>query len=89
MTRAWTRGCATLTDRNSLIFLMLCSANLHDRAIVEIWVEMLSWLSKTNPRFLAVLVGVSIVDPSCTVMLRSTDRFVEITRSSIFAKVEI
>ncbi len=33
MTRAWTRSCAACSVRKGLIFLMLCSANLQDRAV--------------------------------------------------------
>ncbi len=33
MTRAWTRSCAACCVRKGLIFLMLCSANLQDRAV--------------------------------------------------------
>ncbi len=33
MTRAWTRSCAACSVRKGLIFLMLCSLNLQDRAV--------------------------------------------------------
>lgn len=45
------------------------------QSVVEMWVEKLSWPSKSTSRFLAVLVGVSVVDPRCPVMLWSTDGF--------------
>lgn len=48
------------SDNNGLIFLMLYSANLHDLTIVE----MLSWSSNNIFGLFAVLVGVSVVNPS-------------------------
>ncbi len=41
MTRAWTRSCVACSVRKGLIFLMLCSANLQDRAVFA----MCSWKS--------------------------------------------
>ncbi len=52
MTRAWTRSCAACSVRKGLIFLMLYSANLQDRAVFAMCSLKVSWSSKIKPRFL-------------------------------------
>ncbi len=49
MTRAWTRSCAACSVRKGQIFLMLCSANLQDRAvcILYIWLVYNNFLPNT------------------------------------------
>ncbi len=37
MTRAWTRSCVACSVRKGPIFLMFCSANLHDHAVFVNW----------------------------------------------------
>ncbi len=49
----WTRSCDACSVGKGLIFLMLCSANLHDRAVFVIWSLKVSWSSMITPRFLA------------------------------------
>ncbi len=48
MTRAWTRSCAACSVRKGLIFLMLCSANLQDRAVFAMCSLKVSWSSNMN-----------------------------------------
>ncbi len=52
MTRAWTRSCAACSVRKGPIFLMLCSANLQDRAFFAMCSLKVSCSSKITPRFL-------------------------------------
>ncbi len=64
MTRAWTRSCAACCVRYGLIFLMLCSANLQDRAVFAMCSLKVSWSSKITPRFLTELDGLIVEEPS-------------------------
>ncbi len=50
MTRAWTRSCEVCSVRKGLIFLMLCSANLQDRAVVAMCSLKVSWSLKISDR---------------------------------------
>jgi len=50
--------------RKGLILLMLCKANLQDRAVLAMWSVNFSWSSITTPRFLANLDGVMDDEPS-------------------------
>lgn len=59
MTGAWARICSPYSALNSLFFPDVVK---HDQAVLEIWMEKLSWSS--NTMFLVVLVAISIVDPS-------------------------
>ncbi len=45
MTRAWSSICAACGVRQGLIFLMLCNANLQDRAVFAMWSLKVSWSS--------------------------------------------
>ncbi len=64
MTRAWTRSCAACSVRKGLIFLMLCSANLQDRAVFAMCSLKVSWSSKITPRFLTEADGVIVDEPN-------------------------
>ncbi len=64
MTRAWTRSCAACSVRKGLIFLMLCNANLQDRAVFVMWSLKVSWSSNITPSFLTELDGVIVEEPS-------------------------
>lgn len=48
---------------------MLYRMNLQDHAVVEMWSVKVKLSPKVIPRFLAVLVGVSVIESSCTVRL--------------------
>ncbi len=80
MTRAWTRSCAACSVRKGLIFLMLCSANLQDRAVFAMCSLKVSWSSEITPRFLTEADGVIVDEPnwivkSCwSVMLKCQGR---------------
>ncbi len=60
MTRAWTKSCAACSVRKGLIFLMLCSANLQNRAVFAMCSLKVSCSSKIIPRFLTELDGVNV-----------------------------
>ncbi len=64
MTRAWTRSCAACSVRKGLIFLMLCSANLQDRAVFAMCSLKGSLSSKITPRFLTEADGVIVDEPN-------------------------
>ncbi len=64
MTRAWTRSCAACSVRKGLIFLMLCNANLQDRAVFAMCSLKVSWSSKITPRFLTKADGVIVDEPN-------------------------
>ncbi len=64
MTRSWTRSCAACSVRKGLVFLMLCSANLQDRAVFAMCSLKGSWSSKITPRFLTEADGVIVEEPS-------------------------
>ncbi len=64
MTRAWTRSCAACSVRKGLIFLMLCNANLQDRAVFAMCSLKVSWPSKITPRFLTEADGVIVDEPN-------------------------
>ncbi len=57
MTKAWTRSCSACSVGKGLIFLMLCSANLQDRAVFAMCSLKVSWSSKITPRFLTEAAG--------------------------------
>ncbi len=86
-TRAWTRSCATCSDRKGLIFLMLYKANLQDWAFVAIFSVKLNWSSITTPRFLVVLEGVMVEEPTCIEKLRWSDGLAETMNSSVLARL--
>ncbi len=46
------------------MFLMLCSANLQDRAVIAMCSLKISWSSKNTPRFLTKLMVVIVEEPS-------------------------
>ncbi len=79
MTRAWTRSCAACSVRKGLIFLMLCSANLQDRAVFAMCSLKVSWSSKITPRFLTE--ADEVVKSCCRVGVAGK------TRSSVFARL--
>ncbi len=81
MTRAWTRSCAACSVRKGLIFLMLCSANLQDRAVFAMCSLKVSRSSKITPRFLTEADGVIVDEPNCRVGVAGK------TRSSVFARL--
>ncbi len=60
----WTRSCAACSVRKGLIFLMLCSANLQDRAVFAMWSLKVSWSSKITPRFVTEVDGVIVDEPN-------------------------
>ncbi|KAF4073490.1 hypothetical protein AMELA_G00243830 [Ameiurus melas] len=60
MTRAWTSICVACLVRNGRIFLMLYRMNLQDLAVAEMWSVKVKPSSRITPRFLAVLVGMSV-----------------------------
>ncbi len=64
MTRAWTRSYAACSVRKGLIFLMLCSANLQDRAVFAICSLKVSWSSKITPRYLTEADEVIVDEPN-------------------------
>ncbi len=66
--------------------VMLYKANLQDRAIVAIWSVKLSWSSITTPRFLAVLKGVLVDEPSYIEKLWWSDGLAETASSSVLAR---
>ncbi len=59
--------------RKGLMFLMLCSANLQDRAVIAMCSLKISWSSKNTPRFLTEADGVIVEEPSW--MVKSCCRF--------------
>ncbi len=65
--------------RKGLIFLMLCSANLQDRAVFAMCSLKVSWLSKITPRFLTE--ADEVVKSCCRVGVAGK------TRSSVFARL--
>ncbi len=87
MTRAWTRSCAACSVRKGLIFLMLCNANLQDRAVFGMWSLKVSWSSKITPRFLTELDGVIVEEPSWMVKSCCRVGVAGKTRSSVFARL--
>ncbi len=87
MTRAWTRSCAACSVRKGLIFLMLCSANLQDRAVFAMCSLKVSWSSKITPRFLAEADGVIVDEPNWIVKSCCRVGVAGKTRSSVFARL--
>ncbi len=71
-----------------LIFLILYKANLQDRAVVAMRSVKLNWSSITTPKFLAVLGGVMVDEPSCIEKLWWSDELAETTISSVLAGAE-
>ncbi len=87
MTRAWTRSCAACSVRKGLIFLMLCSANLQDRAVFAMCSLKVSWSSKITPRFLTEGDGVIVDEPDWIVKSCCRVGVAGKTRSSVFARL--
>ncbi len=87
MTRAWTRSCAACSVRKGLIFLMLCSANLQDRAVFAMCSLKVSWSSKITPRFLTEVEGVIVDEPNWIVKSCCRVGVAGKTRSSVFARL--
>lgn len=78
--RPTSRASLAYSDRKGLIF-----PDIVERKPAKMWVEKVCWSSNTTTRFLAVMFGVSVVDPSCTMTLWSTHGIAGITKSSVFA----
>ncbi len=57
MTRAWTRSCAACSVRKGLIFLMLWSANLQDRAVFTMCSLKVSWSSRVTRITFVLWIG--------------------------------
>ncbi len=87
MTRAWTRSCAACSVRKGLIFLMLWSANLQDRAVFAMCSLKVSWSSKITPRFWPKLMGVIVDEPNWIVKSCCRVGVAGKTRSSDFARL--
>ncbi len=87
MTRAWTRRCAACSVRKDLIFLMLCSANLQDRAVFAMCSLKVSWSSKITPRFLTKADEVIVDEPNWIVKSCCRVGVAGKTRSSFFARL--
>ncbi len=87
MTRAWTRSCAACSVRKGLIFLMLWSANLQDRAVFAMCFLKVSWSSKITPRFLTEADGVIVDEPNWIVKSCCRVGVAGKTRSSVFARL--
>ncbi len=62
--RAWTRSHAACSVRKGLIFLMLCSTNLQDRAVFTMCTLKVCWSSKITPRFLTEVDEVIVYEPN-------------------------
>ncbi len=73
--------------RKGLIFLMLCSANLQDRAVFAMWSLKASWSSKITPIFLTKLDGVIVEEPSWMVKSCCRVGVAGKTRSPVFARL--
>ncbi len=73
--------------RKGLIFLMLWSANLQDRAVFAMCYLKVSWSSKITPRFLTEADGVIVDEPNW--ILKSCCRLgvAGKARSSVFARL--
>ncbi len=87
MTRAWTRSCAACSVRKGLIFLMLCSATLQDRAVFAMCSLKVSWLSKITRRFLTEVDGVIVDEPNWIMKSCCRVGVAGKTRSSVFARL--
>ncbi len=87
MTRAWTRSCAACCVRKGLIFLMLWSANLQDRAVFAMCSLKVSWSSKITPRFLTEVDGVIVDEPNWIVKSCCRVGVAGKTRSSVFVRL--
>ncbi len=87
MTRAWTRSCAACSVRKGLIFLMLWSANLQDRAVFAMCSLKVSWSSKITPRFLTEADGVIVYEPNWIVKSCCRIGVAGKTRSSVFTRL--
>ncbi len=87
MTRAWTRSCAACSVWKGLFFLMLCSANLQDRAVFAMCSLKVSWPSKITPRFLTEADGVIVDEPNWIVKSWCRVGVAGKTRSSVFARL--
>ncbi len=71
MTRAWTRSCAACSVRKGLIFLMLWSANLQDRAVFAMCSLKVSWSSRVTRKTLVLWIGNQpIIDASVVIIWR-------------------
>ncbi len=82
-----TRGCAACCVRKGLIFLMLWSANLQDRAVFAMCSLKVSWSSKITPRCLTELDGVIVEELSWMVISCCRAGVAGKTRSSVFARL--
>ncbi len=87
MTRAWTRSCAACSIRKGLIFLMLCNANLQDRAVFAMCSLKVSVSSKITPRFLTEADGVIVDEPNWMVKSWCRVGVAGKTRSSVFVRL--
>ncbi len=87
MTRARTRICAACSVKKGMIFLMLCSENLRDRADFAMCSLKVSWSSKITPRFLTKVDWVIVDEPNWTVKLCCRVWVAGRTRSSVFARL--
>lgn len=68
---------------------MLYRMNLQVRAVVEMWSVKVKLSSRITQRFLDVLIGLSVVEPSYTVRLWLIEVQAGMTRSSVFAKLSL
>ncbi len=80
-------SCAVCCVRKGLIFLMLCNANLQDRAVFAMWFLKVSWSSKITPRFLTELDGVIFAQSIWMVKSCCRVGVVGKTRSSVFTRL--
>ncbi len=80
-------SCAACCVRKDLIFLMLWSANLQDRAVFAMWSLKVSWSSKSTPRFLTEADGVIVDEPNWIVKSCCRVGVAGKTRSSVFARL--
>ncbi len=79
--------CAACSVRKGLIFLMLWSANLQDRAVFAMCSLKVSWSSKITPRFLTEADGVIVDEPNWIVKSCCRVGVAGKTRSSVFVRL--
>ncbi len=82
-----TRSYAACSVRKGLIFLMLCSANLQDRAVFAKCSLKVSWSSKITAKFLTEVDGVIVDEPNWFVKSCCRVEVAGKTRSSVFARL--
>ncbi len=80
-------GMLIFSVRKGLIFLMLCSANLQDRAVFAMCSLKVSWSSKITPRFLTEADGVIVDEPNWIMKSCCRVGVAGKTRSSVFARL--